>query len=144
MEKDRQILGFIKKARKRLCRNIRVKIMLWALCIGILLWGILNTVALFVPFYGAMIYGFSAFVLSLLCGYIFARSKYPNLRRTSLTIDAKGLKERVTTSYELAGKTDFFSELQKSDTLARIRKIQVNKLFPLKLNKRIFFGPFRP
>lgn len=142
MEKDRQILAFIKKVRKRLCKNVWIRTMLWALFAGIVLWGIFNTIALFVPFYEAILYGLGAFLLALIVGWIWAGRLYPNLRRTTLQIDAKGLKERVTTSYELAGKTDFYSEMQKKDTLQKIQHIHIRKLFPVNVKKRVYFALF--
>lgn len=138
MEKDRVISSFIKKVRKRLCRNIWVQSMLWAFLAGMLVWGIFNLIALFIPFYGAPLYGLLGFVITLVAGWIVAVKRYPNMRRTTLQIDSKGLKERVTTSYELAGKTDFYSELQKSDTIKRIQGIHIRKSFPLMVRKRVY------
>ena len=142
MEKDQLIFRFIKKVRRRLCRHVWLKTMLWALFAGILAWGVFNTIALFVPFYGAVLYGLGALVLSLIVGCVVARFRYPNIRKTTLQIDAKGLKERVTTSYGLKGKTDFYSELQKKDTIDKIQRVHIRKSFPLRIKRRVYFALF--
>ena len=115
MSQDQYILKFIKKVRKRLCRNLFIQTMLWSLAMGMLLWGIFNFIALFVPFYRAVLYGFLAFILCQIAGIIVAVKRYPGMRSTTLQIDSKGLKERVTTAYELSGKNDLCSQLQKND-----------------------------
>ena len=138
MSQDHIILQFIKKVRRRLCRNIFATTMLWALFAGMTAWGIFHLIALFVPFYAAVMYGFLAFLLCLVMGVIVAIKRYPNLKSAALTVDSKGLKERVTTSYELSGKNDVCSQLQKNDTLERIRGLNIRKTFPLKVKKRVY------
>lgn len=142
MEKDRIILKFIKKVRKHICKNIRIKTLLWAMVSGILLWGVVNTVALFVPFYYAPVYGIAVFLISLLAGFIVAKFRYPDLRSAALSVDSKGLDERVTTAYELSGKEDVYSLMQKEDTLQHISKVEIRKIFPLNVKKRVFVAMF--
>ncbi|MBQ3036211.1 MAG: hypothetical protein IJD31_04695, partial [Lachnospiraceae bacterium] len=101
MSQDHIILHFIKKVRRRLCRNVFISTMLWALFAGMAAWGVFNLIALFVPFYAAVLYGFLAFIVCIIAGVIVAVRRYPNLKSTALKIDGKGLKERVTTAYEL-------------------------------------------
>ena len=142
MSQDHIILHFIKKVRRRLCRNVFISTMLWALFAGMAAWGVFNLIALFVPFYAAVLYGFLAFIVCIIAGVIVAVRRYPNLKSTALKIDSKGLKERVTTAYELSGKNDICSQLQKNDTLEKIHGINIRKSFPLKVKKRVYLFLF--
>ena len=101
-------------------------------------WGVFHLIALFVPFYAAVLYGFLAFIVCITIGVIVAVRRYPDLKSTALQIDGKGLKERVTTAYELSGKNDICSQLQKNDTLEKIRGINIRKSFPFKIKKRMY------
>ena len=139
MSQDHIILQFIKKVRARLCRNVFVQTMLWALFAGMTAWGIFNFIALFVPFYAAVWYGFLAFLLIQIAGIIVAVRRYPNMRSTTIQIDSKGLKERVTTAYELSGRNDLCSVLQKDDTIRNIQGMHIRKSFPLRIRKRMYF-----
>ncbi len=139
MSQDHIILQFIKKVRRRLCRNVFVQTMLWALFAGMTAWGIFNFIALFVPFYAAVFYGFLAFIVCQVAGIIVAVRRYPSVKSTTLHIDSKGLKERVTTAYELSGKNDVCSQLQKRDTIEKINGMHIRKSFPLRIRKRMYF-----
>ena len=142
MSQDHIILQFIKKVRRRLCRNIFWTTILWALFIGMTMWGVFHHIALFVPFYAAVLYGFLTFIICIIGGIVIAVRRYPNLKSTALQIDSKGLKERVTTAYELSGRNDICSQLQKNDTLDKIRGINIRKSFPLKIKKRVYLFLF--
>ena len=106
MSKDTLILQFVKRIRKRICVQTFFKWFIAAMAAGLAVWGILNTIALFVPFYGALLWGFLAFVVVLIAGSLVSIRFFPGLKETALRVDSTGLKERVTTSLDLAGKED--------------------------------------
>jgi len=120
MSRDQLILGFVKRIRKRLCGQTFLKWTVLAAATGLFVWGIFNTVALFVPFYNAILYGFIAFAVVLIAGMIYSIHFFPNVKETALRVDATGLKERVTTSLDLSGKDDVCSTIVKDDTLRYI------------------------
>ena len=136
MERDKLILKFIKKVRRQLCSNIFFKGFFYSLAAGMIAWGVFNTIALFVPFYSAILFGLGAFVICLIAGCIISTRFYPSMERSTIIMDRLGLKERLTTSYGLKGKDDLVSRIQKDDTIRHIQKINIKKTFPFRLRKR--------
>ena len=142
MELDKRIEKIVKNARKRLCKIRFYKMLLLFIIIGLTVWGILQTIALIVPFYEASIIGIIACMVLVIAGVIVAICSYPNMKQAALSLDSKGLKERVTTSMQLRGKKDVFSQIQKKDTLEKAEKISIRKAFPYNIKKILFLFLF--
>ena len=137
MGKDQLILQFVKRVRKRLCFQTFFKWFLYAASAGLIVWGIMNTISCFVPFYGAVLYGFFAFLIIMIAGSLISIRFFPNLRQTAFRVDATGLKERVTTSMDLKGKDDVCSTIVKDDTIRHINNYPTKQFFPTKVSKRM-------
>ena len=120
-EKDRLILQFIKKVKNRLQGISMWKYMLMSAVTGLVIWALINAVALIFPVYGAVFYGAIVCMLVLVAGAIVAVLHFPTKKQAALAADSKGLKERVTTAYELMGREDIFSRIQKDDTVKAIK-----------------------
>ena len=142
MELDKRIEKIVKNARKRLCKIRFYKMLLLFIIIGLTVWGILQTIALIVPFYEASIIGIIACMVLVIAGVIVSIASYPNMKQAALSLDSKGLKERVTTSMQLRGKKDVFSQIQKRDTLEKAEKISIRKAFPYNIKKILFLFLF--
>ncbi|MCR5848588.1 MAG: hypothetical protein K6G75_10785, partial [Lachnospiraceae bacterium] len=142
MEIDKRIDKLIKNARKRLCRIKFYKGLLLAVIIGLAIWGIMQTISLFVPFYGAPIVGILLCMATIIIGVIITILRYPSKREAALMFDSKGFNERVITSMELKGKHDIFSSMQKEDTLQKTATVSMRKVFPMRINKFLFLFLF--
>lgn len=129
-EKDRVIINFIKKVKGRLQIISMWKYMLISVVIGLSAWTLVNVTALIWPIYAAVYYGAAACVLVILAGIVAAVLHFPTKKQAALAADSKGLKERVTTAYELMGKEDIFSRIQKDDTVKAIKGFDIKKSFP--------------
>ena len=81
MGRDQLILKFVKRTRRRLCFQTFLKWFLIGATAGFAVWGIMNTIALFVPFYGAIFYGFLAFLVVMIAGCILSVRFFPNIRQ---------------------------------------------------------------
>ena len=142
MEIDKRIEQIVKSARKRLCKIKFYKALLLFLIIGLVVWGIFQTIALIVPFYSASLVGIAACMVIIVAGIIITIVRYPSMKEAALKLDSKGFNERVTTSMQLKGKQDVFSTIQKNDTIAKTNGISMRKIFPLRINKLLFLFLF--
>ena len=142
MEQDTKILAFIKKAKKRIRRQKFWRVFCIALIAGMIIWGLINTVALFIPIYKAILIGMGAMIVCVIAGIIAGPFFAPSIEQTAKMIDGKGFKERVSTAYELKGKDDFYSNLHKRDTCSQIQNVSMKKLFPGKLSKKVMIIMF--
>ena len=70
MEIDKKIENLIKRARKRLCFIKFIKGLFLFIIIGLALWGIMQLISLFVPFYSATIVGIALCMVTILLGVI--------------------------------------------------------------------------
>ena len=139
---DKYILQFVKGVRSRLCRQTFIKWFLMAAAAGLFVWGVFNTVALIIPFHGAILYGLGAFVIVLIVGSLMSIRHFPNVKEAAFQVDATGLKERVTTSLDLSGNEDGFSNIVKEDTIRRIRNYPTKKFFPTRVSRRLLLVLF--
>ena len=142
MEIDKKIEKIVKNARKRLCKIRFYKVLLLFIIMGLCVWGLFQTIALIVPFYGATVYGILACMLVIIAGVIIAIVKYPSMKDAALKLDSKGFNERITTAMELRGKKDIFSMLQKNDAIQKTESVSVRKLFPYNIKKIMFLFLF--
>lgn len=133
---DRDILGFVTRVRRRQCRNLVVSHSVTALAAGFPAAFIMGAVSLAVPFYYAVQAGLVIIAGSLAAGIVVGIIRTPGLERSALLADEKGLRERVITAFSLRGRQDYFSMLQKKNTVAVISGFSVTKNFPLTVNKK--------
>ena len=137
MGKDQLILQFVKKVRKRLCFQTFIKWFLYAASAGLIVWGIMNAISCFVPFYGAVLYGFFAFLVIMIVGSLISIRFFPTIRQTAFRVDSTGLKERVITSMDLKGKNDICSTIVKDDTIRHINNYPTKQFFPTRVSRRM-------
>ena len=133
---DNRIHLFVSRVRAR----IREQIMIEQLfrCTG---WGLLFAVvivlfSLAIPFFYATLVATTAVLLSFLWGIVEGIRKTPSHMEAALQADAKGYREKLSTAYDLQGKTDPFSLLQKKDAVKIMNTFQIRKAFPLKIRAR--------
>lgn len=141
MELDSKIIKIVKKARKRLCGIQFFKSLMFFVTLGFIAFGTCLLAALFVPFYARWNVGIALFFVIVITGIIITVIRYPSTKEAAMRLDARGFKERFTTSMELKGRNDVFSTIQKQDALAKVEGISLKKVFPLRVKKRmlIFF-----
>lgn len=101
-------------------------------CSAALIMGIaLTIISRFIPVYNT--YGISFIILSIavLGAILYAFVKAPDKRRAALRADSFGLQERIVTAYELMGKNDDISILEKQDAIVYLKKVNVIKSISL-------------
>ena len=141
MKIDKEIFNLIKRTKKRLNKLIRTKYFLFGTLGGLFVGAIINGVAIFVSMYYSLWFSLGAVFLGMILGEIVARFNYYKNEEAALNLDiSAGLKERITTAYELRNKKDVFSVLQKEDAYRYGVGIDIKKTFPLKVKKPIFLG----
>lgn len=136
-DKERQILGYIKKADKRIKVQILIDKTLLGIFVGALLGAVLTLLSLFTPFYEGIFLGIFFLTSGLVGGLVIALFTFPNIKKQALILDSKGLNERVTTSLELMGQEEGYARLQKEDTIEELKKLNIKKTFPIKVNKKM-------
>lgn len=130
---DSQIVKFIKRVRRRMTEQKILRYGVWGAIGGFGVAVICSIVALIVPWYYAPLFAMTGACVGILAGIILGIIKKPDMKEAALGLDAHGFHERLITSYELVGKEDAFSRVQKQDTLRRLGNFQIRKTFPLKL-----------
>ncbi len=133
---DRDILDFVTKVRRRQRKILIVKHSIVALAAGFLAAFIMGAVSLAEPFYYAVPAGLVIIAVSLAAGIVIGIIRTPSIEKAALLADEKGLRERVVTAISLRGRQDYFSMLQKKNTVAVIAGFSVTKYFPLTVNKK--------
>lgn len=133
---DRQVYNFIRKVRKRLSVHKVCNYTLDGLLIGLMLWTLVAVVALVVPIYPATYIGAGATCICTFAGFIAALVKRPSMKSAALSADALGLEERVITAYELKGRDDAMSSMQKADAVEKIKAFNIKKKIRFKRDKR--------
>ena len=134
---DSQILKFIKRVRKRMTEQNILRFGSYGIIGGFGIAVICSLIALFVPWYYAVLVSLLAVAAGVAAGIVFGILRRPDLKKAALALDAHGFHERLITSYELAGKEDPLSLMQKQDTVRRIGNFQIRKVFPLNIRWQI-------
>ncbi len=129
MEQDRKISAFVKKIRGILFGQVVIDTLLVFLAGGFAGCLVLSVISMLVPFYYVFIYMAVFMALALVAGIICAFFHKPSMETAALTADSKGCKEKITTAYELCGKDDVFSKLQKTDAEKTIDAYNVKENF---------------
>ncbi len=133
---DRDILVFVNRVRRRQRQILIVNHSIAALAAGFLAALIMGAVSLAEPFYYAVPTGLIAVAGALAAGIVIGIIRTPGPEQAALLADEKGLRERVITALSLRGRQDYFSMLQKKNTVAVIAGFAVKKNFPLAVNKK--------
>lgn len=129
---DAEIKKYVKRVRRRLSEKAVLQMLLFGMLAGFGAAVVISLISLFVPWYFAVQYALIAVAAGVVAGMVLGILKRPDMKQAALRLDAQGFQERLITSYELAGKEDSISIIQKRDTLARLKLVNVRKLFPLK------------
>lgn len=129
---DAQIIKYVKRVRGRIAEQTVIQFGLLGVIGGFALAIVFACVALFVPWYYAVIYSLGAAGIGILTGVILGMIKRPSMEKAALKLDAHGFQERLVTAYGLVGKEDAVSNLQKQDTVKRLGGFPVRKTFPLR------------
>lgn len=130
---DKIILKFIKKARFRLNISILIMYLLIWVSAGFGVGALINIAALFVPIYDALKIAAVFVIVLTILGIVLAVIHFNNDKETALILDKRGLDERVITSYELFGKENEISILQKKNTINTIRNFNIKEKVPIKV-----------
>lgn len=131
MEK-KELLGFIKKAQKRIFLVNLLELLFWSLIAGLGLGILINGISLFVPLYGAERMAFFVVLLFGLIALFFGAARFPGKKKTAEYLDAKGLKERVSTALEQLSEDGVIQSLQRQDALKHLRSFSLKEHFPLR------------
>lgn len=131
MEK-KELLGFIKKAQKRIFLVNLLELLFWSLMAGLGIGILINGISLFVPLYGAERAALAVVALFGLIALVFSAVRFPGKEKTAAALDRKGLKERVSTALEQLTEEGVIQSLQRQDTLKHLRSFSLKEAFPLK------------
>ena len=123
-QNDIQIVKFIKRVRKRMTEQSVLRMGAWGAAAGFGLAVVFSIIALFVPWYYAPLFAIISAGTGILAGIIIGIVRRPDMKTAALKLDAHGFHERLITSYELIGKDDSVSRMQKQDTVGRIGGFQ--------------------
>lgn len=91
-DKERQILGYIKKAGKRIKVQILIDKTLLGIFVGALLGAVLTLLSLFTPFYEGIFLGIFFLTAGLVGGLVIALFTFPNIKKAGFNIRFKGAK----------------------------------------------------
>lgn len=133
---DQEILQFIKKVKSRQQEILVVNFTVYTLTIGFLIACVMGGLSFIMPFYYAIPISIFSICLAFVIGVVIGIMKTPNLEKSALKADEKGLRERVVTAYDLCGKEDYFSVLQKQNAWGMICHFPIRKNFPLHIDIR--------
>lgn len=131
---DQKLKSYVKKLRaylfgQKLCKSILV-----GLIIGSAAALSMAIAALFVPWYEAPYWEMGSFALFAFLGVLWAVWNYPSPKEAALALDQTGLEERLLTAWEMIGKDSLFAQLQKKDTLKRLREVSLKKHLPFSVS----------
>ncbi len=133
---DEKITSFLKSIARR--KNIQkwLTSVSWCLLVAVILAFILNALAIFVPIYNAVLYGWIVVLVGLLSSFVYIVIKRTSMYEAARYADSAGLKERLVTSIGYIGSEDGFAGLLKKDTVYEInrfdKKLRLPFVYPLK------------
>ena len=134
MQVDTQIIRFVKRVRKRLQTVRLLRTLEYGALFGIGLGCIPLLMSLWIPMYYASLYAIGIIVVCVVGSLIVTGVTAPSMKQAALTLDSHGLQERLITAFELAGKEDTFSMLQKQDTITRLQGMNMREEFPVRIS----------
>lgn len=136
--KDREIKTALQPVWKRLLRQHFLVSLLRGLALAMLAALILLTYSFLRPWADVTVYCLAAAGTIILVTAVLAVIFRPGLWEAACQVDAKGLKERVTTALELSNSSldSSMQRLQREDALKHLRKVDVACVFPLRLPRR--------
>lgn len=137
---DLFIKKFIQKIRRRMTEQKVLQYGMYGALAGFTLATIVSVIALMVPWYYAPLIASIGAVGGVAAGITLGIVKRPSMEKAALGLDAHGFQERLITSYQLAGKEDSFSQMQKADTIRRVNQVQIRKTFPLKVRWQLLLA----
>ncbi len=129
---DSRIKRLVQQVRSRLREQCIVDNLIKSVSVGMLLALSVVLIALFQPFYYAILVAAFLLAIAFVVGMVLGVRKSPSMTKVALLVDAKGYQEKISTALYLCGREDAFSVLQKQDALQSLEKFSVRREFPLK------------
>ena len=128
---DEKITSFLKSIARR--KNIQkwLTSVSWCLLVAVILAFILNALAIFVPIYNAVLYGWIVVLVGLLSSFVYIVIKRTSMYEAARYADSAGLKERLVTSIGYIGSEDGFAGLLKKDTVYEINRFDKKLRLPV-------------
>ena len=133
---DREILSFIKKIRMRIHRNIMINYVIWGIVIALCCGSLVSIAALLIPLYKVHIVVFKLVGAGVLIALLASLLKIPKNDKAARVADSLGLKERAVTALELLGEETNFAQLQKKDTLERLKGLEYKERLNFSINRK--------
>lgn len=137
---DQEIRLFIKQIQKRLAMQRILFLMVLYGAVGALFCLLCNLVILWVPVYAGAWIGFGGFLFLAFLAFIHWLLRLPKEYEAAVAGDRAGLKERLATSLERRGQSDMMSELQRQDTVERIREFSISERITLNFYPKGYAG----
>lgn len=137
---DLFIKKFIQKVRRRMTEQKVLRYGMYGALAGFTLATIISVIALMVPWYYAPLIASIGAAVGVIAGITLGIVRRPSMEKAALGLDAHGFQERLITSYQLAGREDPFSQMQKADTIRRVNQFQIRKTFPLKVRWQLLLA----
>ena len=139
---DNKILKFISKVSFKLRINNIINEIVRAILIALLLDAALLLISIFITIKYAIEICIGILILSLIVGIFLGLLRRISKVWAALTIDSKGLQERVVTSLGFIGDNSDIAMIQKRDTLDTLKDFNINKnlmiIYPKKEIKKCF------
>lgn len=132
---DKTILDFLNKVSKRIKADFLLNLSIVGLKLLLCLSFTLLIISLFITFPYVEEVILVIIILGLISTVIFGVIKAPDKKKIAITLDSKGLDERMITSLELIGVEDNVAIAQKKDTLNKIKDFDIKKNFRINIDK---------
>lgn len=129
---DIQIAGFLKAVARRKTLQKWILCTAWCVLVSVVLALVLNIVAIFVPVYNAVLYGWLVILAGFIVSFIYVLVKRASMYEAARYADSAGLKERLVTSIGCQGSDDGFAGLLKEDTINEINHFDKKLRLPFK------------
>lgn len=129
---DKQLLEILRKIKNRIhLRKVLEYSLLGvivALCISIVTVGFSRFFPIYKPYDKVAVICIIGTAIAIIFGFF----KRPDSKSTALVVDALGLKERVITAVGLIGEESIIAQLEKKDTLDKLKKLDYKKALSIK------------
>lgn len=133
---DKDILGYLKIAKRRLNTNVLLDYSIKGMIVGILAALLFVLICRFIPIYKPYIKSIYIISTFIIIGLVYGLFKRYDEKKTALKVDSFGFEERIITSLELKKVETNFALMQKKDTLSKIKDFDYKKYIPLRVNKK--------
>ncbi|TYQ18361.1 UNVERIFIED_CONTAM: hypothetical protein Cloal_0793 [Acetivibrio alkalicellulosi] len=129
----KSIYNGLKPLRRRIHLNNTIMCISYSFIAGGIVSLISSIVALFIPVTFLTKRVIMIYAVLLLCSFVVSIFLKPGMTKTIVLADSLGLKERLTTSFELKEDSTSMSVLQRKDTLEVLSNTDFKSLYPIKV-----------